>query len=186
MNPNPAPNIMLNFALPGDPARKKLDQTQAAIEAKQREREAVTNAEFPPEEARQRLIYAIESDTNAFSGWNFRGASSPYRHHAELPEFSWGIVALPFGGSEKLADLIVERTFKKPGFYTPGLPAAARGKQVRQLNAAVRDLERQEELEILALERAGRVVLRRGDVENFDLLLTLWEAAPDETQEAAA
>jgi len=185
MNPNPAPNIMLNFALPGDSASKKLDQIQAAIEAKFREREAVTDAEFPPEEARQRLIYAIESNTNAFSGWGFRSASSPFQRHAELPEFSWGVVALLFGGSEKLADFIVERTFKKPGFYTPGLPAADREKKIKELTTAIRDLERQEEIEILALERSGRVVLRR-DVENFDLLLTLWEAAPDETQEAAA
>jgi len=186
MNPNPVPSILLNFALPGDPASKKLDEIQAAIAAKLREREAVTKAELPPEEARQRLILAIEYDTNGVSGWGFRSASSPYGLYAELPAFSWGVAALLFGGSEKLAALIAKHTFERPGFYTPGLPAADREKKVKQLTAEIRDLERQEEIEILALERSGRVVLRRADLENFDLLLTLWEAAPDETQEAAA
>lgn len=184
MNPTPSPGLLFNFVLPGDPSRQKLDRIRASIAEKQDERKALKNAGLPLEEARPRLIGAIERDDVGLSGNGFREPLCA-GSGIDLPRLSWGVVALLLGGSDKLADLIIERVFKKSGFYTPGLPTAEREKKVAALGVEIRALEHQEEIETLAIERAGRVALRRDDVENFDILIALWEE-PDAGRAAAA
>ncbi len=161
----------------GEPARKKLDAIQAQITETKRAARDVERAPLATEDARVKVRAALERAqrsgewaTNALL--RFGRVADRY----ELPDATGGVpwaVLIALLGPKEAEDRLVALCTAAPG--ARGLPAGKRAAKLDELRAKLDDLERREEQEVLALEAAGHVVLRRADVRP-ELLLELWQA----------
>lgn len=176
----------LNILRSGTAARKKLDVLQQRVFDLAAEIDVVRRASLALEDARRNLIREIEHAPDA-DGFGFTGAASPYRQHAgALPPVTWtGLSMVLFGGDAgKLADAIIKNIFPRHG-YVPGLPEAEREAHIEKLRADLYKAEVAEETEVIALGRAGHLIIRRPDVD-LKALLEVWSAIGASAESTAA
>jgi hypothetical protein len=163
----------------GSPERKALDTLQAEIAALAKSIDQVARAGLPMDETRDAVRRAIEGQMKSPGATSFGRFASPpeaFPHAPRImPELNWSTVIALLGEKmvvDRICDAIEAST------AAPGLPRAARQAKLGELRTRLLKLERAEEREILQLEDAGHVVLRRVDAD-VGLVLAIWqEIAP--------
>jgi hypothetical protein len=170
----------------GAPERAVLDKTRAQILVIVDQIKALRGAPLAHEETRARIVVGLEgaiyerSPENKFfeiqagadGAGRFDWPASTLAGAVifDLNQFGFADLAWLFG-PEAVADMVMKRL--KDRGPAPGLAAAARTVRLAELNAERVRLELAEEAEILKLEAAGHVVLRRADMDPA-LVLSKW------------
>jgi hypothetical protein len=171
----------------GSAARNALDAIQDKIKETLQTVKVTELGLLPHEETRARLQRAIEAELSRFSPENrYSSFQQPLNPEALLSNndvSARGYFAeiLWLMGPDAVLDRIMK--FLSSSKQPAGMPAAKRADKLRDLRVELDRLEREEELQILALEKEGHVILRR-DVRP-ELLLQVWLKFPGGVAPAA-
>lgn len=167
--------------LPGAKARDALNQLQEQLPRVRGALSALENSLRPHDETHALLVAELKAGIkqhvtdHVFGTWQSRQRGSTLPAQISIWELAW------IEGPEALADKIM-RNLKANG-RAVGLPVAKYAEEQAKLQATLEKLERDEELEILRLEEAGHLVIRREDARP-ELLLQIW--AEQHAERAAA
>jgi hypothetical protein len=174
-----APGILVH----GAPERKELDKIQAEIARVEAEAKATKDAALTHDETRGRLLSALQGAIhNATPELKFREIQAGYGSGGGFHSQGFGLADLAWIlGPEAIADAIMKRL--KEGGPQPGLPSGARAGRLSELSAQRIRLLREEEIEILSLEAAGHVILRRMEADPA-IAFSVWQQQDEATTTA--
>lgn len=175
------------FVMAGDSRRAKLDAIQASRRAAYVDREQVLTAPLPADELRLALASSVKravdsglparADSMKFAGRRQEGRVEPSLAAGApltLSDLAW------LFGVDEIVDKITSSM--DANSLAGSVDSATRERQLAQLNERIRDLEIEEEREVIRLQDSGLLVMRR-ETADPEILLQVWLdgfAIPDE------